>query len=415
MKDPAGSEGVESASSAWHTRAWPALKVALLGLTLEPAILFSNFGRHIVEGNALNLDLLMEKLCVDRFNETQEVCSNLADYPELQDEVQISYNQFETGKKLVGMAPLILYSLVAGALSDKYGRKPIFLVALFGRMMEAAVEFVFYLFKDDISIYFWYCTAIFEFLGGMPMYYLGMHSYGATAATPEMRTTLMSRFVAVDKLSQLLGTFCSSFVTNAFGNLGNYGIKFAALALSIAWVIFLVPEPLQKTKNPESEPAVLPQHFPADKVGCLRRFGGNVKTYIWRPLTEMKTTLFMRRFKNLRMLIYIQLVAVALHYIAFDGVNEVVYLFGSTTFPGFDGDAFSYWKVATSIGNVVILSTFVPVVSGRYHMHDALLTSLIFFITAVGYFLTAFTKELWQFYLTTSLDYFYTCWGACAR
>ena len=172
MKDPA-SAGNNSASRKWHTRAWSALKVAILGLTLEPAILSSNFGRHIVEGNALNLDLLMEKLCVDRFNETQEVCSNLADYPELQDEVQISYNQFETGKKLVGMVPLVLYSLVAGALSDKYGRKPIFIVALFGRMFEAAVEFVFYVFKDDISIYFWYCTAIFEFLGGMPMYYLG--------------------------------------------------------------------------------------------------------------------------------------------------------------------------------------------------------------------------------------------------
>ena len=276
-----------------------------------------------------------------------------------------------------------------------------------------------------------------------------MHSYGATAATPEMRTTLMSRFVAVDKLSQLLGTFCSSFVTNAFGNLGNYGIKFFALALSIAWVIFIVPEPLQKAKNVESQHTKDPS--------CLRRFNGNITTYIWRPLTEMKTTLFMKRFKNLRMLIYlqggptgcytgserchtkdgksilkhhrkyldfgskiqldhpVQLVAVALHYIAFDGVNEVVYLFGSTTFPGFDGDAFSYWKVATSIGNVVILSTFVPVVSGRYHMHDALLTCLIFFITAVGYFMTAFTKELWQFYLTTALDYFYTCWGACAR
>ena len=125
-----------------------------------------------------------------------------------------------------------------------------------------------------------------------------MHSYGATAATPEMRTTLMSRFVAVDKLSQLLGTFCSSFVTNAFGNLGNYGIKFSALALSIAWVIFLVPEPLQRAKDSES------QH--TAEGGCLHRFGGNVKTYIWKPLTEMKTTLFMKRFKNLRMLIYLQ-------------------------------------------------------------------------------------------------------------
>ena len=105
MKDPVSTGSSVSVSGTWNARAWSALKLALLGLTLEPAILFSNFGRHIVEGNALNLDLLMEKLCVDRFNETQEVCGNLADYPELQDEVQISYNQFETGKKLVGMTP----------------------------------------------------------------------------------------------------------------------------------------------------------------------------------------------------------------------------------------------------------------------------------------------------------------------
>ena len=72
MRDPDSSDtGGSSASKAWHTRALSALKIAVLGLTLEPAILSSNFGRHIVEGNALNLDLLMEKLCIDRFNETQ--------------------------------------------------------------------------------------------------------------------------------------------------------------------------------------------------------------------------------------------------------------------------------------------------------------------------------------------------------
>ncbi len=84
----------------------------LQSLTLEPCLFFAQIGYRLVDGNAMNVDLVMEKLCLDTLAEDPEVCSNLADYPPVQDEVQIMYNNFETGKKIIGTFPGVLYALV---------------------------------------------------------------------------------------------------------------------------------------------------------------------------------------------------------------------------------------------------------------------------------------------------------------
>jgi hypothetical protein len=50
-------------------------------VTLEPAIFLSTFGRWMVEGNAMNVDMIMEKLCLDEVGAEGHVCANLAEYP----------------------------------------------------------------------------------------------------------------------------------------------------------------------------------------------------------------------------------------------------------------------------------------------------------------------------------------------
>lgn len=96
-------------------------------------------------------------------------------------------------------------------------------------------------------------------------------------------------------------------------------------------------------------------------------------------------------------------------------MGDLTYLFAKLTYPGFGGQEYSYFKVVTGIGNIVALNICVPIVCGRYHMHDAMLLTIVYWVTAVGLLTTAYTTELWQFYLAQSLNFFYVCSFSAAR
>ncbi len=48
-----------------------------------------------------------------------------------------------------------------------------FLFPLVGRLLEAIAELLFYLFRDNLNVYAFYSTVIYEFLGGNPVFYFG--------------------------------------------------------------------------------------------------------------------------------------------------------------------------------------------------------------------------------------------------
>jgi MFS family permease len=104
------------------------VKTFLLGLTLEPSIVISQIGMKIVDGNGMSVDLLMHKICKDEFGHSEDFCRNLTSEQTEFDEVQTQYNNFITVLAWIGFVPSLLFALIAGALSDDFGRKPLLLV-----------------------------------------------------------------------------------------------------------------------------------------------------------------------------------------------------------------------------------------------------------------------------------------------
>jgi hypothetical protein len=81
------------------------------GWTLEPAIFLSVFGQALVDSNAININMIMEKLCVDELGYEPQVCTNLTEHPDIETEVQIAFNDFETGRIIIGTVPGVLWAL----------------------------------------------------------------------------------------------------------------------------------------------------------------------------------------------------------------------------------------------------------------------------------------------------------------
>jgi hypothetical protein len=64
----------------------------------------------------------------------------------VKNEVQIFSNDFSIKDKWVGAAPALLYSVFAGALSDRYGRKPLILLPIIGTALGNVFSVINYAF-----------------------------------------------------------------------------------------------------------------------------------------------------------------------------------------------------------------------------------------------------------------------------
>ncbi len=64
----------------------------------------------------------------------------------IKNDVQIYSNDFSITDKWVSTVPSFIYAIFAGALSDKYGRKPLILMPVFGNIIGGIFSVLNYAF-----------------------------------------------------------------------------------------------------------------------------------------------------------------------------------------------------------------------------------------------------------------------------
>ena len=58
-----------------------------------------------------------------------------------QKEVQVIVNNFQMNSQWIGNIPLIAFSIIAGPLSDVFGRKPLMIVPLIGYILSGVIRY----------------------------------------------------------------------------------------------------------------------------------------------------------------------------------------------------------------------------------------------------------------------------------
>ena len=65
-------------------------------------------------------------------------------------EVQVLVNNFQMYSTWIRTTPLIFFSIIAGALSDVFGRKPLILIPMIGYFLSSLVQIANYDFMEII-------------------------------------------------------------------------------------------------------------------------------------------------------------------------------------------------------------------------------------------------------------------------
>ena len=88
------------------------------------------------------------QICHLELGQNDTLCYNLNTFPNetVKSEAQVFQNDFAITEKWVKVGPALAYSVFAGALSDRYGRKPLFLLPIIGYIIGHCFSIINYAF-----------------------------------------------------------------------------------------------------------------------------------------------------------------------------------------------------------------------------------------------------------------------------
>ena len=116
------------------------------GITLEPVTYVNTLGVGIIDGAQVTTDLLLQKICNEKLNFTQEICANFTTNESIENEVQRGANDFLMVSGWIQSALALFYSLFAGSLADDFGFKPLIIVPLIGLLLSDFAMLLNYIF-----------------------------------------------------------------------------------------------------------------------------------------------------------------------------------------------------------------------------------------------------------------------------
>ena len=183
------------------------LKFELKSTTIEPAMFFFVFSFKIDHGAQITTNFLLWKICHLGLNYSTDICSNLTldEYESYNTEVQKSVVDIQSISIYLGSIPAIIYSLFAGSLSDDFGRKPLIVIPLFGAVLTAIGMLINCLFIENLPVQFFHIDRLWQFFGGMSVFYLGSYGYIATYTKVEERSYMLTRCNGIESIGNLLG------------------------------------------------------------------------------------------------------------------------------------------------------------------------------------------------------------------
>ena len=319
---------------------------------------------------------------------------------EAQKEVQIYVNNFQMNSQWIASVPMIAFSIIAGSLSDVFGRKPLLLYPLVGYFLGSVINIINYAFIDTLPLEFFYLNKISAYFGGYAVYFLGIFVYGTTVTKPEERAYRLSRLDGMFTLSHIVGTSLSPYIFDYMGYFGNFILSSVFFALAIIHLVLFVKEPI------DTKPATSLPTDPNDPMSIDLKLISKVKQFLINaiiiPLKGMKDVVTKNRKSTVKLLITLQLLCYFL-YMFTSQINRLIYLYMLLVFDGFTGKDYAHLSVAMSVLRAIFLLFVMPVISGKLKVHDALLVTVMVSFEVVAGIIKPFSTTLWQFCLAYGL------------
>lgn len=379
-------------------------------ITIEPVVFLFQFGIFAVKGAQLPTNLLIWKICVMELGYPESVCNNLTleENKDIESEVQKHVNHFQMTSQWLGSVPAVIFALIAGSLSDDFGRKPLIKWPMIGFFISSCLAIINYRYIRELPVEFFYFDELYQFFGGLSVYYLGMYGYGTDITGPAERAHRLARLDGSEFIAMSFGPLVSPLLFDAIGYYGCYTLRSVTTLSAVLYLTFLVKEPPKKPLVVANEPEEM------SKEGIFKKIGHFFMTFIVDPFIKMLQTMFKKRPGHIRFLLMLQIIVYYLYWFSEDEI-ALTYLYMIRVFNSDGADYSLFYAIQNSFG-VIGLFIVMPLISGKLKIHEALINVGISISVCIGLVIAAFAKRLFpEFYIGELLTFMRICQYAAAR
>ncbi|GFT90994.1 hypothetical protein NPIL_15531 [Nephila pilipes] len=259
-------------------------------LRIEPVMFLFMFS-YILSTTCLT-NMIMDKACLFYFNYSQEICDNKTAYKNENDNLEILANNYNIYLNL--LAPIGAFIVIFLApWSDKYGRKPLLLMALFGFFVNDIGIILCTVYFDSALYFIILSNLATQITGGFICVMTVIYSYISDSSMPESRSLRYTFLQIAFGLAVTLGALAGGQLYHYYG----YKVVYETMAfghlLAILWVLLLVPEtrglgdrvPFSK----KLKDIFTSQNFTDGLMTCLKLRENRGRTRLWLLLLSSCT------------------------------------------------------------------------------------------------------------------------------
>ncbi|XP_067124723.1 probable peptidoglycan muropeptide transporter SLC46 [Centruroides vittatus] len=295
--------------------------------------------------------LLIDKICLNEFNFSKYICTNLSNYHNEEEKIQSEVNNYQLYMSIIVSILNVIYIVFLGPWSDIHGRKMLILLSLFGFLLENIVIFMNIIWFD-ISINYLLLAAICPgIMGGLIGLTTGTYSYVSDISVEKSRTLKFTILEILVKFSSPTGTIAGGFIYYHLHYYGIFGISTGLFLISVIISLFLKESLAIENHNVEiSTTKSLKDIFNIN----------NVKDMIcncWYSLGKKEILLLFSMFVGV---------------ICYVGVGKIDFLYSERMF-GWSVPTYSLVNSLFSFGSCITSVTFVYIIIKIFYKSDAFL------------------------------------------
>ena len=188
--------------------------------TIEFAVMFSKMSHGVL--GVLRTDMALSKVCLMELGHNETVCSDIKSYGHIEMDVQKRVNMFEMYGDIMTQVPTVIYALIAGSLSDKFGRGPLLLLPIIGQVLEGIALLVNRIWFNELPLEALWLANIYDLMGGGAVWYLGVYSFAADITGSDDRASRMARFDGFEQVAFIVGNALSPLLFHLVGYQGAF-------------------------------------------------------------------------------------------------------------------------------------------------------------------------------------------------
>ncbi|XP_064107395.1 lysosomal proton-coupled steroid conjugate and bile acid symporter SLC46A3-like [Macrobrachium nipponense] len=357
------------------------LVLVVKNITVEP-LMFLNVMAWTIQ-TTLVTNMVLEKECEYKYRETAAACQNLTDLPlNVTADIQKTATTVMMVQEVVANLPAVLYVLVLGTWSDKYGRKLPMLLPFVGSFLASLIYMA--------NAYAWWLPAELIILAGIPQGLSGglitllmaTYAYISDISDHRSRTLRMAFLDFVMFIGNPLGLYLSNVIFNRFGYKGVFTISSAAFLLGLIYILIRIED----SRGPwAGENQMLKDLFDLSKIRkslaiAVRKREDHRRAKIFSLMAAMCLLLFVL------------------------GGHQLKYLYTKAKF-NWTYEQFVNLSIYDIVFGSVGTSLILPVLSYKLGMPDVALGLIGCISKTIGLLLIAISPVPWFLYLAATLSF----------